>query len=177
MGFNAKYPTVHGAQWKALNVILDAPSCICLIYLHMPRYDGQRAQIHKLADGSIHIFSRNGDQTTSRFPDLVHIIQDLCKPSAVSFIIDAEVVFCTRSYSFVGPCCCMFSSFIFLFSFSIFLFYPDFQVVGIDRKNGGKFLSFQELSRRERGSKASLVTLDRIKVIPITFMLVSAVVL
>lgn len=91
------------------------------------KYDGQRAQIHRLADGSVRVFSRNGDETTSRFPDLVHIIQDLCKPSAVSFIIDAEVV-------------------------------------GIDRKNGGKFLSFQELSTRERGSKTSSVTFDRIKV-------------
>ncbi|XP_021737417.1 DNA ligase 6-like isoform X2 [Chenopodium quinoa] len=91
------------------------------------KYDGQRAQIHKLDNGSVRIFSRKGDETTSKFPDLVHIIQDLCKPSAESFIIDAEVV-------------------------------------GIDRKNGNKFISFQELSARERGSKASSVSLDRIKV-------------
>ncbi|GAB4832343.1 hypothetical protein Ancab_006359 [Ancistrocladus abbreviatus] len=91
------------------------------------KYDGQRAQIHKLADGSVRIFSRNGDETTSRFPDVVHIIQDACKSSVGSFIIDAEVV-------------------------------------GVDRKNGGKLLSFQELSSRERGSKASLVAVDSIKV-------------
>ncbi|KAL9231305.1 hypothetical protein vseg_006547 [Gypsophila vaccaria] len=91
------------------------------------KYDGQRAQIHKLDDGSVRIFSRNGDETTKRFPDVVHIIQESCKPSAVSFILDTEVV-------------------------------------GIDRKNGHKFLSFQELSARERGSKVSLVTVDKIKV-------------
>ncbi|CAO2825368.1 unnamed protein product [Amaranthus hypochondriacus] len=91
------------------------------------KYDGQRAQIHKLGDGSVRIFSRNGDETTSKFPDLVHIILELCNPCAESFIIDAEVV-------------------------------------GIDRKNGHKFLSFQELSARERGSKGSSVSLDRIKV-------------
>ncbi|KAL2896308.1 DNA ligase 6 [Bienertia sinuspersici] len=91
------------------------------------RYDGQRAQIHKLDDGSVHIFSRNGDETTSRFPDLVHTIQEACKPSTASFIIDAEVV-------------------------------------GIDRKNAHKFLSFQELSARERGSKTSMVSVDGIKV-------------
>ncbi|XP_056162861.1 DNA ligase 6 isoform X5 [Syzygium oleosum] len=56
------------------------------------KYDGQRAQIHKLADGSIRIFSRNGDETTSRFPDVIAIIKESCKPSAVTFILDAEVV-------------------------------------------------------------------------------------
>ncbi|XP_021862658.2 DNA ligase 6 isoform X3 [Spinacia oleracea] len=91
------------------------------------KYDGQRAQIHKFDDGSVRIFSRNGDEMTTKFPDLVHIIQESCKTSAESFIIDAEVV-------------------------------------GIDRNKGIKFLSFQELSARERGSKASLVSLDRIKV-------------
>ncbi|KAK1281112.1 DNA ligase 1 [Acorus gramineus] len=56
------------------------------------KYDGQRAQIHRLADGSIRVFSRNGEETTSRFPDLVNIIKELCKPEAMTFIMDAEVV-------------------------------------------------------------------------------------
>ncbi|KAK9116185.1 hypothetical protein Sjap_015132 [Stephania japonica] len=56
------------------------------------KYDGQRAQIHKLDDGSVRIFSRNGDETTSRFPDLVNIINELCRPTTVNFIVDAEVV-------------------------------------------------------------------------------------
>lgn len=55
------------------------------------RYDGQRAQIHRLADGSVRVFSRNGDETTARFPDLVNIIQDSCGPAAATFIVDAEV--------------------------------------------------------------------------------------
>lgn len=59
--------------------------------LHNCRYDGQRAQIHKLVDGSVHVFSRNGDESTSRFPDLINIINQSCKPDAVTFILDAEV--------------------------------------------------------------------------------------
>ena len=55
------------------------------------RYDGQRAQIHKLADGSFRVFSRNGDESTSRFPDLINIMKESCKPGAVTFILDAEV--------------------------------------------------------------------------------------
>nr|XP_043615439.1 DNA ligase 6 isoform X2 [Erigeron canadensis] len=56
------------------------------------KYDGQRAQIHKLADGSIRVFSRKGDETTSRFPDVIRTINELCKADIITFIIDAEVV-------------------------------------------------------------------------------------
>lgn len=56
------------------------------------KYDGQRAQIHKLMDGSVKVFSRNGDETTSRFPDLVNIIKESCTDSAMTFVLDAEVV-------------------------------------------------------------------------------------
>ncbi|XP_048327541.2 DNA ligase 6 [Ziziphus jujuba] len=91
------------------------------------KYDGQRAQIHKLADGCVRVFSRNGDESTSRFPDLTNIINESCKPNVKTFILDAEVV-------------------------------------AIDRKNGCKLMSFQELSSRGRGSKDTSITLDSIKV-------------
>lgn len=90
------------------------------------KYDGQRAQIHRLADGSVRVFSRNGDETTLRFPDLVDIVKDCCLHATDTFILDAEVV-------------------------------------AIDRRNS-KLMSFQELSSRERGSKDSLIALDKIKV-------------
>ncbi|XP_071712903.1 DNA ligase 6 isoform X2 [Rutidosis leptorrhynchoides] len=90
------------------------------------KYDGQRAQIHKLADGSIRVFSRNGDETTSRFPDVTRIISELSNLDH-TFIIDAEVV-------------------------------------AVDRKNGPKLLSFQELSSRDRGGKNSAIAVDNIKV-------------
>lgn len=91
------------------------------------KYDGQRAQIHKLGDGSVHVFSRNGDETTMKFPDVVNIIQESCSSAASTFVVDAEVV-------------------------------------AVDRKNGGKLLSFQELSSRERGGKDSLILVENIKV-------------
>ncbi|XP_062107460.1 DNA ligase 6-like isoform X2 [Humulus lupulus] len=63
------------------------------------KYDGQRAQIHKLPDGSFHVFSRNGDESTSRFPDLIDIMMKSCKPDAVTFILDAEIVAIDRKNS------------------------------------------------------------------------------
>ncbi|CAA0839643.1 DNA LIGASE 6 [Striga hermonthica] len=91
------------------------------------KYDGQRAQIHRLPDGSIRVFSRNGDETTGKFPDVVDIVKESCVHAADTFILDAEVV-------------------------------------AIDRMNNLKLMSFQELSSRERGSKDSLIAVDKIKV-------------
>ncbi|KAJ4821469.1 DNA ligase [Rhynchospora pubera] len=56
------------------------------------KYDGQRAQIHKLEDGSVRIFSRQMKESTSRFPDLVNAIREFCNPAVQTFILDAEVV-------------------------------------------------------------------------------------
>uniref|UniRef100_A0A0E0N0W8 DNA ligase (ATP) n=1 Tax=Oryza rufipogon TaxID=4529 RepID=A0A0E0N0W8_ORYRU len=58
----------------------------------LARYDGQRAQIHRSNDGSVQIFSRQMKESTSRFPDLVGMIKELCSIEVSSFILDAEVV-------------------------------------------------------------------------------------
>jgi DNA ligase-1 len=39
------------------------------------KYDGERAQVHVLPGGKVRIFSRNSEETTSRFPDLAVTLQ------------------------------------------------------------------------------------------------------
>ena len=39
------------------------------------KYDGQRAQIHLLQDRSVKVFSRNCEDKTAAFPDVVEVIQ------------------------------------------------------------------------------------------------------
>lgn len=56
------------------------------------KYDGERAQIHLLADGSFKFFSRNAEENTTKFPDLVATMKSFCKPGVESFILDSEVV-------------------------------------------------------------------------------------
>mmetsp|Transcript_11931 Transcript_11931/g.38151 ORF Transcript_11931/g.38151 Transcript_11931/m.38151 type:complete len:638 (+) Transcript_11931:39-1952(+) len=56
------------------------------------KYDGERAQIHLLADGSIRIFSRNLEDNTTKYPDVIAELRQAIAPSVSSCIIDAEVV-------------------------------------------------------------------------------------
>ncbi|CAL5426448.1 unnamed protein product [Camellia sinensis] len=56
------------------------------------KYDGERAQIHYLENGSVEIYSRNAERNTGKFPDVVVAVSRLKKPSITSFVLDCELV-------------------------------------------------------------------------------------
>ncbi|GAB4842935.1 tRNA ligase [Ancistrocladus abbreviatus] len=56
------------------------------------KYDGERAQIHCMEDGSIEIYSRNAERNTGKFPDVAVAVRRLKKSSVSSFILDCELV-------------------------------------------------------------------------------------
>nr|XP_031861749.1 uncharacterized protein CI109_002982 [Kwoniella shandongensis]KAA5528821.1 hypothetical protein CI109_002982 [Kwoniella shandongensis] len=56
------------------------------------KYDGERAQVHLLEDGTIAVFSRNSENMSAKYPDLVQQVPRAIKPSVKSFVIDAEAV-------------------------------------------------------------------------------------
>ena len=65
------------------------------------KYDGERMQLHRLADGSVRIFSRSQEDTTQRWPELASskfwgdeiFTTALAKgPGDGTFVLDAEVV-------------------------------------------------------------------------------------
>jgi DNA ligase-1 len=35
------------------------------------KYDGERAQVHRTEDGKVHVFSRNSEDMSKKYPDLV----------------------------------------------------------------------------------------------------------
>ncbi|KAI3848262.1 hypothetical protein MKW92_023791 [Papaver armeniacum] len=63
------------------------------------KYDGERAQIHYLEDGSVQIFSRNAVKNTGKFPDVIQSVQRFKKLSVSSFVLDCEIVAFDRKNS------------------------------------------------------------------------------
>ena len=56
------------------------------------KYDGERAQVHLLADGSVKIFSRNSEDNTEKYPDLRDVIKRGRVEGLTTCVVDAEVV-------------------------------------------------------------------------------------
>ncbi|KAK4535293.1 hypothetical protein CDCA_CDCA04G1318 [Cyanidium caldarium] len=58
------------------------------------KYDGERAQIHRVADGRFHIYSRNCEDHTGKYPDLAAQLPRALRAALADaqFILDAEVV-------------------------------------------------------------------------------------
>lgn len=56
------------------------------------KYDGERAQIHVLENGIVQIYSRNQENNTSKYPDIISRMPSVLKPETKSCIIDSEAV-------------------------------------------------------------------------------------
>lgn len=54
------------------------------------KYDGERAQIHRLSDGKIMIFSRNCENMTQKYPDVTADLVEFIGPAVESFVLDCE---------------------------------------------------------------------------------------
>ncbi|KAG5647971.1 hypothetical protein DXG03_007005 [Asterophora parasitica] len=67
------------------------------------KYDGERAQVHKLADGSVAVFSRNSEDMSKKYPDLVEQLPKCIKDSTKSFVLDAEAVAIDRTTGKLMP--------------------------------------------------------------------------
>jgi DNA ligase 1 len=55
------------------------------------KYDGERAQVHMLADGTTRVFSRNLLDTSEKYPEVPLFVKEACQ-KVESFVLDSEVV-------------------------------------------------------------------------------------
>ncbi|ODV94097.1 hypothetical protein PACTADRAFT_50983 [Pachysolen tannophilus NRRL Y-2460] len=69
------------------------------------KYDGERCQLHLLDDGSIKIFSRNSEDMSERYPDLIDVIQNLKQVNSDlrNLILDCEAVAYNREEKTIMP--------------------------------------------------------------------------
>ncbi|RDB29312.1 DNA ligase 1 [Hypsizygus marmoreus] len=67
------------------------------------KYDGERAQVHKLSDGTVAVFSRNSEDMSKKYPDLVEQLPKCIKDSVKSFVLDAEAVAIDRTTGKLMP--------------------------------------------------------------------------
>lgn len=56
------------------------------------KYDGERAQLHRLEDGSMRIYSRNSEDMTQKYPDIMGKIPSFTSEHTTSFVLDCEAV-------------------------------------------------------------------------------------
>ncbi|XP_068233149.1 DNA ligase 1 [Palaemon carinicauda] len=56
------------------------------------KYDGERAQIHMKEDGSIKIYSRNQEDNTTKYPDIISRFKTALGENVKSCVIDSEAV-------------------------------------------------------------------------------------
>merc|ERR1712223_1591232 len=67
------------------------------------KYDGERAQIYLLENGKIQIFSRNQEDNTTKYPDIINRFEK-CKLDGVkSCVIDSEAVAWDREKKQIQP--------------------------------------------------------------------------
>ena len=63
------------------------------------KYDGERAQIHISESGEVAIYSRNSENSTAKYPDLVSIVKRAIKPGVGACVLDGEAVAIDRTTS------------------------------------------------------------------------------
>ncbi|KAI9330379.1 putative CDC9-DNA ligase I [Zopfochytrium polystomum] len=56
------------------------------------KYDGERAQVHMLEDGTVTIFSRNSENLSNKYPDIVALVPKVVTSTVKSFVLDCEAV-------------------------------------------------------------------------------------
>ncbi|KAF9270200.1 ATP-dependent DNA ligase [Marasmius fiardii PR-910] len=61
------------------------------------KYDGERAQVHKLEGGTLCVFSRNSEDMSKKYPDLIEQFPRCIKDSTKTFVLDAEAVAIDRT--------------------------------------------------------------------------------
>lgn len=67
------------------------------------KYDGERAQVHMLQDGTFKVFSRNLLDTSVKYPEVPQYVRAAAMDGVTSFVLDTEVVAFNRETGNLVP--------------------------------------------------------------------------
>jgi len=67
------------------------------------KYDGERAQLHLHEDGKVNIFSRNQEDNTTKFPDIIKRLPNCLGKEVKSAVLDCEAVAWDREKQQIQP--------------------------------------------------------------------------
>ena len=67
------------------------------------KYDGERAEIHLHDDGTVNIFSRNQENNTSKYPDIISRLPNCLGDCVKSAVLDCEAVAWDRETKQIQP--------------------------------------------------------------------------
>ncbi|KAK9466363.1 hypothetical protein V1512DRAFT_263455 [Lipomyces arxii] len=67
------------------------------------KYDGERAQIHLLESGKSYVYSRNSEDMSAKYPDIMSSIPRFVKATTTSFVLDCEAVAWDRETNKILP--------------------------------------------------------------------------
>ncbi|XP_011164034.2 DNA ligase 1 isoform X2 [Solenopsis invicta] len=67
------------------------------------KYDGERAQIHVADNGQVNIYSRNQENNTSKYPDIIKRFKNTCGDLVKNCILDCEAVAWDREKNQILP--------------------------------------------------------------------------
>ncbi|KAL7754055.1 ATP-dependent DNA ligase Cdc17 [Sorochytrium milnesiophthora] len=67
------------------------------------KYDGERAQIHRLEDGSAFVYSRNSENLSAKYPDILDRLPKIFNPDVQSFVLDCEAVAWDKEKGIIMP--------------------------------------------------------------------------
>merc|ERR1712212_302542 len=67
------------------------------------KYDGERAQVHLHEDGKVNIYSRNQEDNTTKFPDIIKRLPNCLGKEVKSAVLDCEAVAWDREKKQIQP--------------------------------------------------------------------------
>lgn len=79
-------------EWKYDGERAQVISHICIFHIDSYYVKTYIIQIHRSESGVISIYSRNQENNTTKYPDIISRIEEIKSPDVTSYILDTEVV-------------------------------------------------------------------------------------